>query len=337
MTTPPPTTLLVDCDTGIDDALALLYLLRTPWVDLTAVTTVAGNVTATQAAHNSLATLALGGRPDVPVAAGAERTSSGGSFFHAPDVHGTDGLGGAALPAPTARPRPGTAADLIIETARAHRGDLSILAIAPLTNLAIALENEPRIADWVRDVTVMGGAIHHPGNGTAAAEANILNDPEAAEIVLNAGWPLTLVPLDATMNEVLTERHRGHLLSDDSAAARFAGEALDVYFGFHHGRHFPDRGGACHDPYAAAIASGAVVPDLAPRLHVAVDTAHGIARGATIADSRGMYRGYPPSTRANATVVLRSSGTFPAQLVTRLCSSRRRLPELVHDERKISS
>ncbi|NLU68261.1 nucleoside hydrolase [Streptomyces sp. HNM0574] len=315
--------LLMDCDTGIDDALALLYLCLTPGTDLRAVTTVAGNTGAERAALNTLQVLETVGRTDVPVAAGAEAALSGAAHDEVSTVHGEGGLGGVALPAPAAEPDPRPAVDLIVETARAAHGALDILATAPLTNLALALHEEPRLPQLVRHVTVMGGAVHHPGNISPVAEANIGHDPEAAAAVLAAGFDLTLVPLDVTMRENLTEEHRRRLLGSGTPAGRLAGEILDCYFTFHETTCLPFRGCACHDPLAAAIAVGEVVPRLAPRLPVTVDTAHGAARGALVADTRGLHRGYPETDGAGATVVLETDGTFGDLLVERLTGAGR--------------
>ncbi|NSC25301.1 nucleoside hydrolase [Streptomyces albus subsp. chlorinus] len=323
MPTPSPRPLLMDCDTGIDDAVALLYLCRSDGADLRAVTTVAGNTTAERAARNTLQVLETAGRTRIPVAAGAAATLRGDTHPEAGFVHGEGGLGGVTLPEPAAAPDPRHAVDLIIDTARQAGGDLHILATAPLTNLALALREEPRLPELVPHVTVMGGAVHHPGNISPVAEANIGHDPEAALEVLTAGWDLTLVPLDVTMRENLTEEHRQRLLACGNPVGRLAGEILDFYFAFHEETALPFRGSACHDPLAAGIALGEVAPTTAPRLAVTVDTADGAARGALVADTRGIHRGYPELPGANATVVLETDGTFPELLVERLCQARK--------------
>ncbi|MEE1735291.1 nucleoside hydrolase [Streptomyces sp. BE147] len=310
--------LLVDCDTGVDDALALLYLALSPDVDLRAVTTVGGNTDARQAAVNTLQVLELVGRTDIPVAPGADRTLRGSLPHYATHVHGDNGIGNVRLPSPAASPVTVDAVDLIIETARQAEGELSLLATAPLTNLALALRREPRLPEMIRHVTVMGGAVHHPGNITPLAEANIGNDPEAAALVLEAGWDLTIVPLDVTMRENLTTATQRDLLAHGSAASVFAARVLDVYFDFHEEVALPYRGSACHDPLAAAIAVGHVTPLLAPRLHVGVETGDGPARGALVADTRGMYLSYPERADANARVVLETDGRFPERLVERI-------------------
>ncbi|MER6990494.1 nucleoside hydrolase [Saccharopolyspora hirsuta] len=313
-------TLIVDCDTGIDDALALLYLLGAPDVEIGAVTTVFGNTDADTAALNTLRVLELAGRPDIPVAVGARSNWRGGSHL-ASYVHGDDGLGNTNLPAPTAAPSSEPAAELIVRLARQNPGTVHLLAVGPLTNLATALLLEPELPRLVKHVTIMGGALRHPGNVTPAAEANIHNDPEAARIVLQAGWPVTLVPLDATMTEVITEDHQRRLAATGSPVATFTASILDQYFDFYENTVFGERKAACHDPLAAAIAVGDVEPLLAPVVAVDVDTEDGPGRGATVADLRGQYRNFPPQEGATVRVVLETDRTFPELLVDRLCSA----------------
>jgi purine nucleosidase len=312
------TPFLVDCDPGVDDALALLYLATVPEFDLRAVTTVSGNVTAGQAAINALKLLDLVGARDVPVAIGATETISGPPISLAPSVHGSDGLGNVSLPEPTAGPVAAHAVDLLIEQARKADGELRILAIGPLSNLALALRAEPRLPSLVHSLTIMGGAVLAPGNVTAVAEANIHNDPEAAAEVLAADWPITVVPLDATMTELLTEDMRQRLLASDLPTARFAGEVVDYYFNFYLDETLTTRAAPCHDPLAAAIAVGLVQPVLAPLLHTTVETGSGPARGELIADTRGKYRGFPDQEGAHTRVVLETDHTFAEHLVSRL-------------------
>nr|WP_179534434.1 nucleoside hydrolase [Actinopolyspora biskrensis] len=310
--------LIVDCDTGIDDALALLYLLGDPAVDLRAVTSVFGNTDAVTAADNTLRVLELVGRQDVPVTIGA-RVNWRGTFHPAPFVHGEDGLANAGLPAPASAPREEPAPETIVRLARQHPGRLRLLALGPLTNLATALLLEPKLPELVEHVTVMGGAIHHPGNVTAAAEANIHNDPEAARIVLRAGWDITLVPLDVTMTELLTEEHHNRLERTGRAVPSFAASILGHYLDFYERDVFGARSAACHDPLAAAVAVGDIPCHRAPGLAVDVDTGDGPARGATIADTRGSYSDFPNREDTSARVVLRTERSFPQQLTERLC------------------
>lgn len=314
--------LIVDCDTGIDDALALLYLLNEPEVDILGVTAVFGNTRAEVAADNTLRVLELAGRHDIPVAIGAESTLVGRGPSLAPHVHGDDGLGNTGLPAPSRTPSSEPAAQMIVRMARANPGQVHLLATGPLTNLATALLLDPELPRLVDHVTIMGGAIHHPGNATPAAEANIYNDPEAAEVVLNAGWPVTLVPLDATMNEILTDDVKQQLERCGDPVTSFAASILHHYFDYYENNVFGFRAAACHDPLAAGIAILDVPALLAPTVRVNVETGDGPGRGATIADVRGQYQGYPPQDGAHVRVVLETAGTFPQRLADRLCMSR---------------
>ena len=319
--TRPAKTVHLDCDTGIDDAMALLYLLLNPLVEMTGISTVFGNISATTAASNCLRILELTGQTTIPVAQGAERTIRGDEPQLAPHVHGDDGLGNTGLPAPRTATSSMTAAELIIDTARRRPGEVHIVATGPLTNLAAALATEPHLPDLIQGVTVMGGAADAPGNQSAAAEANILHDPEAASAVFSAPWLVTLVPLDVTMRELLTERHRARLLAGGEIA-RFVGQITDFYFDFFHAESFSERCSPCHDALAAAIAVGEVTPASAPTINVQVDCSSGPSRGATICDTRGRYKNFPEQPGAHCRVVLETDGTFPDLLVQRLLDVR---------------
>lgn len=308
---------LVDCDTGIDDAMALLYLLSSDRVDVVAMTTVFGNISAETAAGNCLRVLELCGRDDVPVARGAELPLIGYTPALAPYVHGDDGLGNTGLPAATLPLSPLSGAELIVKTAREHPGRLHVIATGPLTNLALALAIEPRLVTLVDRVTIMGGAIDAPGNETAAAEANILHDPEGANRVLTADWDTTLVPLDVTMRELITEEHRSRLIAAGNPIALFVARITDFYFDFFAKDSFSERSSPVHDALAAAIAIGDVVPLVAPTVTVEVDCGWGAARGKTVGDTRGRYRGHPAIEGARCTVVLETDGSFADRLTQR--------------------
>lgn len=307
----------LDCDTGIDDALALAYLLAAPFASVKGIGTVSGNVSAAVGARNTLDLLALAGADDVPVALGAHDPLFGSFGGGAPWVHGEDGIGGVALPTAAASVVEESAAEMLVRLARTYPGTLKVLAIGPLTNIAEALRLEPALPSLVESVTVMGGAALAPGNITPVAEANIFNDPEAAAVVLAADWDVTLVPLDVTMASVLEEPHRQQLLASSSPVARTLGEMLGYYFRFYediYGRPCS----AMHDPLAAALAVGAVKASLAPVVRAAVDTSNGPGRGQTICDLRGLYAGYPPVTGARCRVVLSLEEDFAPHLVETL-------------------
>jgi purine nucleosidase len=310
------TPVLVDCDTGVDDAMALLYLFQRDDIDIVGITTVFGNNTAAQCAHNTLRVLELAGRTEIPVAVGAEQPLVGEVSYLATHVHGADGLGDSGLPMDVSTPLDTrTAVELIDALSREHDGRLRILALAPLTNLAQALDAIPEVVDRVADLVIMGGAADAPGNQSPAAEANIIHDPEAAQRVLTAGWPTVLVPLDVTMTEIITEDHRARLLAAGNPVADFVAATTDFYFGGYGLDSYGRRSSPCHDAVAAAVLTGEVVPSVFPRLHVEVDCTDGPSRGATICDTRGRYKGYPDQDGATCRVALVTDGTFPDRLI----------------------
>jgi purine nucleosidase len=248
----------LDCDTGVDDAIAIALLRGVP---LTGAGTVGGNTSAGQAARNTLDVLALAGRADVPVAVGADHQHFGGG---AKQVHGGNGIGGVALPT-AGPPDPRDAADLLIDQARKHPGELRIVATGPLTNLALALHREPELTRLVHDVTVMGGAVRVPGNRPGGAEANIAEDPAAAAAVLGAAWPVTLVPLDVTLQHCFTEDDRSAMIASGSPLATALAAMLTGYLDYYE-PVLGERRVPLHDPLAAGIAIGALVPADAPLL-----------------------------------------------------------------------
>lgn len=309
--------LYYDCDTGIDDSMALTYLLASPEIQLLGVGTVSGNTNSAQAARNTLSLLQLGGRGDVPVAVGAADPQVGTYSGAVPHIHGHNGIGDITVPDAERPATVGDAADLLIQLAADHPGELRVLTTGPLTNIAEALRREPRLPSLVKDITIMGGAAHVSGNVSPVAEANVFNDPEAAAEVFAAAWDITLVPLDVTMAHNLEESDRQALLDSGRPLSVALGEMLDLYFEFHvatYGR----RCSAVHDPLAAAIAVGGVVPTLAPVVNVLVDATDGPGRGQTICDLRGQYLGYPAQPGAHCRIVLEAGPDSAAHLVQRL-------------------
>ena len=198
--------LLLDTDPGIDDALALFLALASPDVQLEAVTTVSGNVPVDFTTRNALTLLELAGRPDVPVARGSDRPLLRPPVI-ADYVHGQNGLGGLLLPEPGQQPVSASAVDVLIQKILEAPGEMTLVAIGPLTNLALAVRREPHIAQAVREVLIMGGALRVPGNVTPVSEFNIFVDPHAAHIVLHAGWPIRLVSLDVTNRAGMRREH----------------------------------------------------------------------------------------------------------------------------------
>lgn len=314
MTTPISHPFYLDCDTGIDDALALAYLLAAPQADVRGIGTVSGNVSAVVGARNTLDLLQLAGHAHIPVALGAHDPQAGTFHGGAPHVHGANGIGEVSLSPAAAELAPETAAEMLVRLAHEHPGTLRIVAIGPLTNIAEALRLDPELPRLVHDVTIMGGAAFAPGNITAVAEANIANDPEAAADVLAADWDVTLVPLDVTMSNVLEESHRQELLASSGPVPRALGEMLGYYFRFYESQ-FGRACSAMHDPLAAALAVGGVSAAVAPLVTVDVDTTDGPGRGQTICDLRGRYMDYPEQSGARCRVVLELDGDFAPHLV----------------------
>ncbi len=201
--------LILDCDPGVDDALAILLALASPELALEAVTCVAGNVDLDRTAANALRVLDLAGRGDVPVHAGCARPLMRRVGVDAAWVHGDDGLGGIELPPPAGPLADGHAVDIIIETARRlPTGTLTLCPIGPLTNIALAIVKAPDIVERLAGIVLMGGAAFNPGNVTPAAEFNIYVDPHAAHIVFEAGAPLVMHGLDVTHKAPATAARR---------------------------------------------------------------------------------------------------------------------------------
>jgi inosine-uridine nucleoside N-ribohydrolase len=223
--------IILDTDPGVDDALALFLALSSPEIQLEAITTVSGNVNVEQTTHNALALLTLVGRTDIPVARGSSHPLVQPPL-HAAHVHGEQGLGSAILPEPTIRPVEQHAVDLIIEKVLNNPGEITLVAIGPLTNLALALRREPRIAQAVREVVLMGGALRTPGNVTPNAEFNIYADPHAAHVVLHAGWPIRMVSLDTTNRTPFTRVQAEAFAQGGSPVKTCIRQMFDHYFNF---------------------------------------------------------------------------------------------------------
>jgi purine nucleosidase len=197
-----PRGIILDCDPGVDDALAIVFARGHPGIDLLGVTTVAGNVGLAKTTANALAVCEFTGAAGTPVTAGCAEPLLRRAL-EARQVHGDSGLGGATLPPPAASPAAGHAIDYIIDTVRAAPGEITLVATGPLTNIALAVLREPRLADWVRDFVIMGGSAGR-GNVTPAAEFNIWADPEAAAVVFRAGWTVVMLGLDVTLRTGVT-------------------------------------------------------------------------------------------------------------------------------------
>ena len=294
MQTTPKIQVIFDTDPGIDDAMALYLLARHPAIQLRAITTVFGNAAIATTTHNARLLCGLYGL-NVPVAAGASHAlnAAGEGEFPA-HVHGDDGLGGMAhlaTPADVLDPRP--AHQLICDMVNAEPGAITLIAVGPMTNLALALQHDPSIVGKVKQVIVMGGAfgtLAHCGNVTPVAEANIINDPEAADLVFTAAWPVVLVGLDVTQEVVMTEAFLSALQGRGNPAKKvgdFMWQATRHYQDF-----YADRDGIegiySHD--ASAIAYAIEPEAFTLRAGPVRVVTEGIARGQTIQDFREFLR-----------------------------------------------
>jgi inosine-uridine nucleoside N-ribohydrolase len=272
---------LVDCDPGQDDAIALLLALASLELELLGVTTVAGNQTLDKVTANAVRVLELAGRGDVPVAAGADRPLAR-ELVTAADAHGETGLDGPELPPARGRPLERHAVDFLAERILAADRPVTLVALGPLTNVALLLAERPVAAGRLDRIVLMGGAIAE-GNMTASAEFNVWVDPEAAARVFESGLDVTMVGLDVTNRAVLTPEHADRLRPEGPVGAAVAA-MLDFYGAFY--REVYDHGGCpVHDAVAVAhVARPALVRTL--HLHVEVDTGSGLCRGRTVVDTR---------------------------------------------------
>ncbi|HET9109204.1 MAG TPA: nucleoside hydrolase [Ktedonobacterales bacterium] len=278
-----PKAIVMDVDTGVDDALAIILAHRTPTAQVVAIGTVTGNVSSEQAAINTLKTLdALGA--STPVAVGAVKALARGPFPPSA-IHGADGLGDADLPAPSRAPTGEHAVDQLLRLVHERPGELSLFASGPLTNLGLALQRDPELPRLVNEVMIMGGAIIAAGNVTPVAEANIYHDPEAAALVFAADWPVTLVGLDVTMRALLRADELARLRASDRPLARFTTRILPPYVEVY-SRRFGFEAVTMHDPLAMALL---LDPSLAlerAQLDTRVETTGDLTVGMTVADRR---------------------------------------------------
>ncbi|MET8676025.1 nucleoside hydrolase [Streptomyces sp. NPDC004647] len=274
---------VIDTDPGVDDTWAILALAGRPNVELVAIGAAHGNVPAATSAENALRVLDAAGLHQVPVAVG-HPTPLQQALHTAEFVHGDDGLGGHAGPPSRRRPADESAAEQLVRLARQRPGELSLLALAPLTNIALALRLEPMLPQLVKQVHYMGGAFRSPrGNITPWADANTWHDPEAAEEVLRAGFDLTMVPMDVTEHAFVDEGWLEEIASHRTPATDFATSIMGNYCELYASMN-GSYGCVMHDPLAAAIMCQ---PSLARyETHPAVVELAGRSRGAVLLDQR---------------------------------------------------
>ncbi len=274
--------IILDTDPGSDDAMALMLALNSPELDVRAVTVVPGNVTAQQGLENALRMVSLADRCDIPVAGGAQHPLIQ-KLITAEFWHGKNGLANVELPPSKCKVDGRYGPDLIIEMVHAAPHEITLVPVGPLTNIALAVEKDPSIVGLVKEVILMGGSISG-GNVNASAEANIYNDPEAAQIVFRAGWPLTMVGLDVGDKTLLSAKYLERLgqthgpVNDFIYAVAHYLIDLSAQFGF--------DGTPMYDPLAVGVAIDATLVK-APAMHVDVETRGEFTRGETVANRHG--------------------------------------------------
>ena len=303
--------ILLDCDPGHDDAIALLLALSSPEVELVGVTTVHGNQTLAKTTTNALKLLEFVGRTEVPVAAGADRPIRREPFV-AEYVHGESGMDGPTLPQPTTEPVAQHAVDFIADTVLASQEPITLVPTGPLTNIGLFLARHPEAAAKVERIVLMGGAIGE-GNVTPAAEFNIWCDPEAADRVFTSRLDVTMVGLDVTHQAIFGPEPTARL-KDSRRVGTMVAELLEFYGQFHRKAYGWD-GSPIHDAVAMAHAFR---PGILETVHtgVRIDCGEELGRGRTNVDLRGRV-GWEPNARVAVRI---DADAFIELLVERISS-----------------
>ena len=285
--------IILDCDPGHDDAIALILALASPELELKAVTTSAGNQTPDKTLRNALRILTLLQRSDIPVAGGAVKPLMR-ELIIADNVHGESGLDGPDLPEPNFAPQTCNAVELIAQTLRASQQPVTVVATGPLTNIALLLTSHPELHAKISRIVIMGGAAML-GNWTPAAEFNIYVDPEAAEIVFQSGLPIVMAGLDVT--------HRAQIMSEDIERFRHLGnpvadvvaDLLDFFMEYHKQEKWGFQGAPLHDPCTIAWL---IKPSMFTCVErwVGVETQGKYTQGMTVVDYYGLTNNAPNTT-----------------------------------------
>lgn len=244
--------IIIDTDPGVDDSMAIFFALASPELDVVGLTTIFGNVHTRLATKNALRLLEIADRTDIPVAHGADNALTQPYEGPVPFVHGDDGQGNLDLPNPTTQAVDVNAAQFIIDQLRDNPGEITLVPVGPLTNIALALRMEPRITKWVDEVVLMGGNAIVPGNASPAGEANIRNDPEAADLVFGADWKVTMVGLDVTLKVIMSPEHLAEYATHNNPLSRHITKIVPFYQNFFEKSYPGSRGIFVHDSSAIA-------------------------------------------------------------------------------------
>lgn len=310
--------IIIDTDPGIDDAMAIFVALNSPEVEVIGLTTIYGNVYTTLATRNALHLLEVAGRTDIPVAEGSHVTITKGTKLQVVDfVHGVDGLGNQNFPPPKGKPIEQSAASFLVEKAKLYPGEITVVALGPLTNIALALQLDPAFAKNVGQIVVLGGAFSVNGNVNPAAEANIFGDPDAADIVFTSGADILAVGLNVTHQVIFTDDDRETLAKSNGNFAQYLDKIFDVYYAYHY-EAYGIKGAYLHDPTTVLAA---VDPSLITCIEgvVRVQTT-GITRGLTILYNRQKRFGEVTEWSDKPTVKV--AVTVDAPRVVKLCMER---------------
>jgi pyrimidine-specific ribonucleoside hydrolase len=292
-----PRPVVLDCDPGHDDALAIALAVVRPELGVLAITTVAGNAGLVATTRNAGRILALLGREDIPVAAGAERPIVREPWVPV-QFHGESGLDGADLPEPTRPPVDVTAVELMTSLLRAAQEPVTIIATGPLTNVALLLQSAPGLRERIGGISLMGGSLGE-GNTTASAEFNIWADPEAADVVFRSGIPIRMAGLDVTHQALVLPADVARLEGLGNRAGRVFADLMR-FFAIHHRERYGWEGPPVHDAVAVAWL---LEPDLvrSRALRVDIETGDGLTRGRTVADPEGLA-GTPPNAEVGVAI-----------------------------------
>jgi inosine-uridine nucleoside N-ribohydrolase len=327
-----PRRIILDVDPGIDDAMALLLATQSPELRIEAITVVSGNVIVDKGAQNALKLVELAGRPDIIVAKGAKYPLQR-KLITAESIHGQNGLGNVELPAPSKALDPRHAVDVIIDVVNANPGQITLVPVGPLTNIALAFLKDPAIRAKIPEIILMGGSIVG-GNASPAAEANIYNDPEAAKVVFDSGIPITMVGLGATSQAKLERTHLPALAQSGSPIGRFVADMADFYIGF--GERLGFSGADLHDPLAVGMAFDKTFASELRPMHIDVETKGELTYGETVANRYLLLEGIEdkgdhyevthfPSVEPNAEVPITVAGDrFVSTFIQRLSAPARK-------------
>jgi len=281
--------IIIDTDPGVDDAQAIALAIAHPQINLLGLTTVFGNATIDITTRNALTLLELFGDTDVPVARGAAEPLQQARMPSADFVHGADGLGNLNLPAPDRKASDESAAEFMVRLVNSRPGEITLVAIGPLTNIAQALKLDPLLPDKVKELVVMGGAVDEPGNVSPVAEANFICDPHAADSVLAHNWPITLIGLDVTHRILLRDSDTRELKNHAGKTGRFIWDSSRFYVDFYVNGHAisneKERSCPMHDASAVVYLLERDAFNLTSGAARVVD--HGVAVGQLIIDRKG--------------------------------------------------